>query len=58
MERISLEKKFDLYMYTLEKLETSLLTASNEMICYYIFEEADICVASFMCKENMQELLD
>ena len=58
MEQISLEKKFDLYMDSLEKFGALLLTMSDEMIDYYVFEEADICVASFMSKENMQELLD
>ena len=58
MQRISLEEKFDLYMYTLEKLDTSLLNAPDEMIGYFIFEGADIYVASFISEGNTQELLD
>jgi len=56
MKEISMEKRFDLYMDTLEKCGTYYL--SDEMIGYYIFEEFDVGAISFLHENNMLVLVN
>ena len=53
MKEISIEKKFDLYLDTLEKCGIELLNLSDEMIGYYIFEEFEVGAISFLYKDNL-----
>jgi len=58
MKEISIEKKFDLYLDTLEKCGIELLNLSDEMIGYYIFEEFEVGAISFLYKDNLLSLAD
>lgn len=58
MQNISIGKLFDLYVNTLEKCGKFVLNFSDDNIGYYIFEEFDIGVVSFLYSDNLKKLKD
>lgn len=57
MNEISLNKKYELFIETLNQCGQFLLNADNEDIEYYLFEEFDSNSISFLSKEMLKTLL-
>lgn len=57
MNEISLDKKYELFIETLNQCGEFLLNAKNEDIEYYLFEEFDSNSISFLSKEMLNILL-
>ncbi|MCJ8014871.1 hypothetical protein MUG84_24610 [Paenibacillus sp. KQZ6P-2] len=58
MEKISIEKLMELYVDTLDKCGTYLLSENDMVIGYNIFEEFDTGVTSFLHTDVLQRLND
>ncbi|EHS58828.1 hypothetical protein [Paenibacillus sp. Aloe-11] len=58
MEKISIEKLMDLYVDTIDKCGTYLLSQDDMVIGYNIFEEFDTGVTSFLHAYILQRLND
>ncbi|WP_311079286.1 hypothetical protein [Paenibacillus polymyxa] len=58
MEEISIEKLMELYVNTIDKCGTYLLSEDDMVIGYNIFEEFDTGVISFLHADILQKLND
>jgi len=58
MEKISIEKLMELYVDTIDKCGTYLLSEDDMVIGYNIFEEFDTGVISFLHTDVLQRLND
>ncbi len=58
MERVSIEKLMELYVDTISKCGTYLLSEDDVVIGYNIFEEFDTGVISFLHTDSLQKLND
>lgn len=58
MQKISIDKLMELYVDTLSKCGTYLLSEDDVVIGYNIFEEFDTGVISFLHTDSLQELND
>ncbi|MEC0180119.1 hypothetical protein P4H61_01220 [Paenibacillus peoriae] len=58
MEKISIEKLMELYVDTINKCGTYLLSEEDMVIEYNIFEEFDTGVTSFLHADILQQLND
>lgn len=58
MKEISLKKLMELYVDTLSKCGTYLLSEDDKVVEYNIFEEFDIGIISFFHIDNLQRLND
>ncbi|KRE64164.1 hypothetical protein [Paenibacillus sp. Soil750] len=58
MENISIEKLNELYVETIKKCGTYLISSDDSVIGYNIFEEFDIGATSFLHIDNLQRLVE
>ncbi|WP_068498383.1 hypothetical protein [Paenibacillus kribbensis] len=58
MEKMSIEKLMELYVDTIDKCGTYLLSEDDMVIGYNIFEEFDTGVTSFLYADILQRLND
>lgn len=49
--------KYEYFCYTLNNCGMFLLKCSEDDVGYYIFEELDSLFRSFLCEQNLKELL-